>query len=367
MSRKAKGKEASSKQKGDLVEDVVALLHENQGVKVDKRIRLPSLKKGRRKREVDVLLTTEVTGYPVRLAIECKNEGKAIGTGRIDEFIGKLQDVGIPVSHGIYVSSTGYTSAALERALDAGIRPLTLEGLSPDRLEIAINEALQSVAYLVATWSQMSRFENTEHDHQPGGLVIRTLLAKELGFGTPAILTHLWLLWINEKIPPLMGTHHIYIRLPEEFYFEREDTPFRKGVVYATVEVGGAVASFRGRVKQVGLRHAQTAELEKLHFDAEFDAGAETIQLTPFRTEEELERFLASHPVTLQPRVKVPRIVSERTYWPPTRGALQKIQELKARGEEITFEKVEGVSLGKAWEFVIEREEEREDDGEKGA
>lgn len=28
------------------------------------------------KREIDVLLTTEVSGYPVRLALECKNESK---------------------------------------------------------------------------------------------------------------------------------------------------------------------------------------------------------------------------------------------------------------------------------------------------
>jgi hypothetical protein len=362
MTRKTKGKTAPSKQKGDLVEDLVALLHENQGIKVDKRIRLPSLKQGaRRKREIDVLLSTEVAGYPVRLAVECKNEDKPVGTKRIDEFIGKLQDVGIPVSHGIYVSSTGYTSTALARALDAGIRPLKLDGLTLNRLEVAVHEALQSVVYLVATWSQITRFDNVEYDRQLGGPIIQTTLAKDLGIGTPAILTHLWLLWINEIIPPLMGIHNICIRLPEEFYFEGEKTPFRKGIAYATVQISGAVASFHGRVKRVGLHHAQSAELEKLRFEADFEKKVEPIPLTPFQTEEELERFLASHPVSLHQRVRVPRIISERTYWPPTRDALQKIQELKARGEEITFEKVEGISLGKAWDFVI-RPEDKEDD-----
>jgi len=121
MSGKPKKKSANSKKKGDLVEDVVALLHENQGVKVDRRIRLPSLRQGtRRKREIDVLLTTDITGYPVRLAIECKNVEKPVGTKKIDEFIGRLQDIGIPESHGIYVSPVGYTSTGLSRALDAG-------------------------------------------------------------------------------------------------------------------------------------------------------------------------------------------------------------------------------------------------------
>lgn len=360
MARKTKRKAASSKQKGNIVEDLVALLHESQGAKVDKRIRLPSLKNEQRKREIDVLLSTEVAGYPVRLAIECKNEDKPVGTQRIDEFIGKLQDIGIPVSHGIYVSSTGYTSTGLERALEAGIRPLTLEGLTSDRLEVAINEALHSVVYLFIAWKTISRFDNVEPEHQPAGSAIPTVLAKELGFGTPAILTHLWLLWINGRITPLIGTHHIFVRLPEEFYFEGDKAPFRNGIAYATVEVEGFVASFQGRVKQIALRNAKTAEMEKLHFDAEFAEDPEAIPLIPFRTEEELGQFLASHPVNLHQRVRVPRIVSERTYWPPTRGAIQRIQELKARGEEITFEKVEGTSLGRAWEFILKKEEEKE-------
>ena len=354
MSGKPKKKSANSKKKGDLVEDVVALLHENQGVKVDRRIRLPSLRQGtRRKREIDVLLTTDITGYPVRLAIECKNVEKPVGTKKIDEFIGRLQDIGIPESHGIYVSPVGYTSTGLSRALDAGIRPLKLEGLTSDRLEVAIHEAFQSIVYLMSRWSQVSRLDNVEQDAHSGGPFLRTVLGKELGFGTPAILTHLWLLWVNEKIPPLIGTHYIYIRLPEEFYFGRDESPLRNGIAIAEVEVTGQVASFRGKVKRLGLRHAQTAELEKLRFNAEFEEGPEEIKLISFLTEDDLGRFLSSHPVVIQQRIRVPRIVSERTYWPPTRAAIQKIQELKAKGEEITFEKVEGISLSRAGEFVL--------------
>jgi len=63
-----------------------------------------------KKREIDVLLTRDVAGYLVRLAIECKNEGKPIGAKEIDAFIGKLQYVGIPVQHGIFVSASGYTA-----------------------------------------------------------------------------------------------------------------------------------------------------------------------------------------------------------------------------------------------------------------
>lgn len=67
---------STSKQKGKLVEKIAAMLHEGPDVKVERNARLPPLKKGRkkRKREIDVLLTSYIVGYPVNIAIECKNE-----------------------------------------------------------------------------------------------------------------------------------------------------------------------------------------------------------------------------------------------------------------------------------------------------
>jgi hypothetical protein len=96
---------------------------------------------------------------PVSIAIECKNEKHVVGISRIDEFVGKLKDLGIPTCHGVFVSPTGYTKGALEWARQVGIRTLALEGLTSDRLGLAVNEALQSLAYLVASVNQHDRFE----------------------------------------------------------------------------------------------------------------------------------------------------------------------------------------------------------------
>ena len=70
-------------------------------------------------------MTTSVYGYPVRWVVECKNE-KLIGFEYIDAFVGKLKYVGIPSQSGIFVSASGYTKGAIERAKDDGIRALTL-------------------------------------------------------------------------------------------------------------------------------------------------------------------------------------------------------------------------------------------------
>jgi hypothetical protein len=76
--------------KANILEDVVALLHDDPEVVVQKKVRLPTRTNPRRTREVDVLVTGRVADYPVRIAIECKNYGSKIGVSKLDEFNGKL-------------------------------------------------------------------------------------------------------------------------------------------------------------------------------------------------------------------------------------------------------------------------------------
>jgi hypothetical protein len=99
---------------GDLLEDLVAMMHDVPGFLVEKRKKLRVLKsKKKRYREIDVLITTNVAGHPVQIAIGCKNEKKLLGTGAVDNFVRILQTTGIPVGHGILVSNQGNIRATL--------------------------------------------------------------------------------------------------------------------------------------------------------------------------------------------------------------------------------------------------------------
>lgn len=74
--------------KGRLVEEIVEKMHDNPNVRVQRRIFLDPVGGGSSKREIDVLLTGDVGGYPVRLAIEYKNGKKPISPEKIDAFVG---------------------------------------------------------------------------------------------------------------------------------------------------------------------------------------------------------------------------------------------------------------------------------------
>ena len=59
--------------KGKVVERITAMMHEVPGVRVERNVSLPSTVGSGRTREFDVLLTSQVAGYGVRFAFECKN------------------------------------------------------------------------------------------------------------------------------------------------------------------------------------------------------------------------------------------------------------------------------------------------------
>ncbi len=206
-----------STSKGKIVERIAAMMHKQSGLKVERNVRLPSRRNRKRRREVDVLLTGKVAGYPIRLAIECKNEGDPIGVEKIDSFIGKLQQVGIPTQHGIYVSASGYTQGAIDRALEDGISPLILNGLTEDRLSATVHEALQSIVYLfleVEGWDEEyfpDPFINPSH--------AMPYFYDESGTMCGHIYDLIWHQWKLRQVPNVLGKHAIKLPIPPKLDF----------------------------------------------------------------------------------------------------------------------------------------------------
>ncbi|MCK1705216.1 hypothetical protein IVA86_28375 [Bradyrhizobium sp. 146] len=50
-------------------------------------------------------------------------------------------------------------------------------------------------------------------------------------------------------------------------------------------------------------------------------------------------------------RVRVPRIVSDVGYWPPTIEAMNKAKALVDAGKPVRFEDMEGTNIMDAWRF----------------
>lgn len=78
-------------------------------------------------RQIDVLVRGTVAGEEIVIAIECKKYAKKLGIGKVDEFVGKLEDIG--VDRGVLYSFEGVTAPALARAKGAVQPRITLGDL----------------------------------------------------------------------------------------------------------------------------------------------------------------------------------------------------------------------------------------------
>ncbi len=319
---------AVQRTKGRLVEELAAWLHDWPDVRVEQRVFLPTLH-DHRKREIDVLLHATVAGYPVRVAIECKNEAGPIGAPLIDAFIGKLADVGIPSQCGVFVSASGYTKGALARAQKAGIRTLILKGLSGDGLKASITEtAYQSIVFLVPVIEDISFFSDSAESGPP---LFRDVAGKLCGT-IPHLLAEAW---HRGGIPHRIGRHEGTVSVPKgwnAFLPSGKRITLTPPDIHTVVVVLGRAFQVQGQAEHYALVDPTTSSTEKKGVKASFPELKERCTLTPVDSEEALKRFLQTgNGVRLVQRVPLPRICYFSAFWPLSRLAAERLRAIAAR------------------------------------
>jgi hypothetical protein len=335
----------TAKRKGDILEDLIAMMHEVPGVVVEKRKKLPVLltTTGRRRhREIDVLITSDVLGYPVRFGIGCKNEAKPLDTAAVDSFVRSLQDVGIPVQQGILVSTKGFTRDAQDAAKDHGIRTLIFEGLNADRLGQEISAAIQSMVFLLITQTNLNLFPYVEGKNEDDPRFVNAVLDIMDEPSAPQLFTCLSWLWMHGAIPATIGEHTVNIR-PKS-----ADATWQ---VMADVTVTGLIASVPGTFSHSILKNTDAGEIERLRVSAKFAEIKGPLTLEPVDSEEALSAQVHKEPMSLVTRIRVPRMVTSVGYWPPNEEAVQKVKALFDAGKPVTFEDIESSNIADAWRF----------------
>src|ERR1041384_4043373 len=200
-------------EKGRLLEQVAARMYASPFHKVTPNAELPPINRNPKlTREIDVLLESKVVTRPPKKAIECKNLNKKVGIERIDAFAGKLNDIGIAHEHGIYISPTGYTEDAIDRARPLNLQLLTLTGLTEDGLASVTADASQLKVFYIAKVQGITVTNNVEQIGNAGDLLI--FFDGNGNFcGTVADL--IWNQWQAGMIPAEAGKYDINLIVPE--------------------------------------------------------------------------------------------------------------------------------------------------------
>ena len=337
-------RQSTSIEKGKIVEGIVALLHEQPGISVKRNVHLLSTD-GEETREIDVLISGQLVGYPVRIAIESKNYKREIGKADIDAFIGKLNDLGFPTQHGIYVSTSRYTKGALKRAKNAEVRTLRLDGLTKDRLSAAIYDALQSIVYLLPIMASLSFFNDApEMSPQEIGTFVN-----ESGESF-MIIDLIWQNWCKGKYPMNIGEHSLEVKVPTGYTQLYKGKRLASVRVALTLQVIALVVQIPGRAQHFQLTNPFTSSVEKKKVTLSFETESGLLAVNTFQTEEELHTFLESRPqqfsLTLG-RIAIPRILTpRRVLWPPSQRYMDNINRLiREKGENINFQELDVFAL----------------------
>jgi hypothetical protein len=349
----------NTKQKGKLVEQIVATMHSAPGVKVEQNVHLPARGVSKRTREIDVLLTSDVAGYPIRLAFECKNYAATIDAPRIDEFVGKLADVGIPPQCGIYVTSSQFTSGAIERAAKEGIRLLMLTGLTRDRITAAVNDAIQSIVFLLAAIKQMRVQSNVAQ--ATGNELL--LFHNEDGEICGSVPDLIWKKWIEGDPHSVLGDHEVELTIPQDWCQLINGKIEPVLALSATVHVVGYVLTLPGRVQQHQLVDVANKTVDRFRVNVQFDPPSGKYPIVAFNEERELEDFLKKQSTTAHitiGRIRLPRILLGNLYWPPSKrvASILTILTQAHKAGEITnlspelLADIEGDDLETMWEPI---------------
>jgi len=359
--KKHNAPKGSTREKGDVLEKIIAEMHDVPGVKIERNQYLPSIDGSGRTREIDVLITSEVAGFPVRIAIECKNERKVTNIERIDAFIGKLQDVGIPVQHGVFVSTSRFAKSAVEHAKRVGIRTFLLRDIS-DKLAEVIKEAIQSVIYLLLTITNIG-IVNDISATAPWGDVL--FFRDDEGKLCGSLPDLVWDKWIKGDITDSIGEHEVLLSLPTGWHQIIHGQEANIKSIKVNVSVVAVVLTLSETLNQYQLIDAKDGTIEKNQIKALFNPVPGKYPIQEFRTEQDLSSYLANQQgIKLSiGRFRLPRIRWLSIYWPPSKKAMLALARIRKektdQGEAfdmaaIPLDEIEGDDLSALWEPIIE-------------
>jgi tetratricopeptide (TPR) repeat protein len=362
---KASKRGKQSTVKGRLLEEIVARMHNSPRFIVERNAKVrPQNRNSLRPRDIDILLSSRVVSRPAKYAIECKNWGEKVDIDKIDAFFGKLSHVGIPHEHGIYISTSGYTRDALERALPAGIKLLTLTGLTDDHLASATSEASQFSVFYLCQVTGITVTNNV--DKVANGQELLTFFDDD-GKSCGSVADLAWNKWQEGEPRSEAGEYEISLNLPTGWHQIVNGKREPVLGIRVLVQVWALALKITGESTHHALVNAHDGVVERSQLNVTFDIPVEdkTVHtLHAFKTEAELKAFI-SEPggVRLTARTRLPRIQwSDGFFYPLSRRV---VQLLKGRWKEyspqgtgapplLNIAETEGTDLSAMWEPLIE-------------
>lgn len=268
----------SSFDKGTLLEQIVAKVHQVNGLQCETRVFLPSLLDGGGEREIDVLVTASVGPFPVQFPIECKNWGETISIDNIDAYDSKLREVGLNVRGAMYVTTTGFQKGAVAKARALGITLLRISGLTRDRLQQEVISAAHAVVFICPSVLEFS--VDSASPIAEGSLGLQNPDGEFGGL----VFDLMWRHWIENPVSRL-GEHDFFLEVDEGWGVVSNGVFSQTLQVRGRFLIEGNVLVQRGTARRAFL-HDYISGMPRLgHLQAEYESPVGVFELARFTSE----------------------------------------------------------------------------------
>lgn len=337
-----------------VVEKVVAEAFKAQNVQVQRNVRLDALRrkggKGGR-REFDVLITGRLAGQTVHFPIECKNYNtKRVGSQDIDAFIGKLQDVGLPTQTSIFVSTSGFSSPAVSRADEVGMKTLVLKEDGSSERSNPILAAIQSHIFMICSVTGI-KCKTVEPQFE---LLQHFFFYDEDGAFAGTLPDFLWQSWLQGTLPAVCGQHKVEIMIPETWKHKADGSANSVHDIEVTYEVTALLFQFSGEARNYRFDNVLTGETERRYLQVDFPTDPHKTPPIMFSSEEELNNALTnSAQVCLTfDRIPMPKIVFNKGMLYPFSPRIQQHADGKdTEYTEADYERMAQSPMNTFWDF----------------
>ena len=349
----------NTKEKGDWLEDIVESIYKEPGVDVFKKANVPVLHslKNKRTREIDILITKNISGIIIKIAIECKNHIKPIGAPLIDAFIGKLNDIGIPPQQSIFITTSRFTKGAKDIAQKERIQLLVLNESNKEDVLNKVTIATQSYIYLlldvmkITIKNEIPALDNLEKPWQ-----VFNLYDEDSKYRCN-IFDLLWHKWINGLLPVSLGLHEFEIEVPEKWQSivnNKHQNIYSAKIEYQIIALVGQIKS--EKLQKHILVDAHSKSIKKTHVQINFK-NQDEVTLREFYDDNSLDKHIKPNNThTINIRIPLPRIKNRVIYWPPSQRVWEQMQSTvkKQSKEQFDFLKLEGSSLNSVFEPIAD-------------
>jgi len=343
--------QTSDKKKWKLVEKIVAAAFDEPDVQVQTNVRLRSI---RRKggagglREIDVLITGELVGQKVYFPIECKDCKRKVDSSAIDEFIGKLQDVGMATQTSIFVTTRGYTTPAIERAQEVGMKTLVLKdnGSISDKKQLL--HALQSHIFVGCAIRAVS-FVSDSPIVEPEKFQFFDKASNYIGL----LQDFLWESWLRGSISATLGQYSYNLKVLDDFNYLENGNSNDVRDIKIKCEVFAVVFQFTGKANYHHLINSMNGATDRFKLTADFSSSIPRHMF--FQSEESLTNFLneesAIAKITFS-RSKLPKIVmNQGMLWPMSPDMLECLKNISSQNIEQEFLRLAKTGKNSFWNF----------------